>query len=1267
MTCEHDASLEAEKDRGGEDAELGRVLEAYLADLEAGRPDDRERLMAAHPAIAQQLRACLRVLNLADRMVDSSDAGAATRRPSPRLDSTTSPQGQSALATIGSGAPLHVRLRDLPDESESVIKPRSAEMPVHNGASLGRYQLQGEIARGGMGAILKGRDVDLGRDLALKVLLEAHQGNPEVVSRFIEEAQIGGQLQHPGIAPVYELGTFPEPDRRPYIAMKLVKGQTLAAFLQERPDPAHDLPRLLTIFEQICQTVSYAHARGVIHRDLKPSNVMVGSFGEVQVMDWGLAKVLPRGGIADEAEPQPAHESAIMTVRSGSEGSGSDSQAGSVLGTPAFMAPEQARGEPDRIDERADVFGLGAILCEILTGQPPFTGSTRDEIRAQAARGDTADIQRRLDASGADADLVGLARDCVAAERDRRPRNAGELARRLTLYLASVQERLRSAELARVEALARAAEELKRSRLAVGLAASVLGLIVLGVSGAAYWVRQAATRRTVTERLITAALTEATLLCDQAAKKPGDEATWEAARRVIETAQQGLQTSGQPAAADRLTTVRSRFQSGLKSARRDRALLDAVVEIRTSKQDLGADGVDAAYSRAFLQAGLDIDGDAAAQVGAELRSRSLGTAAPAALDDWALARRQMLKHGPQAWRRPLEVALVADADADRNGLRSALLDPDATARKRALLAIAASPKAAELPPATAVLLAASLSDSGAPEQASKVLRAVANLHPQDLWANYDLAEILLRVRPAARDDALRYFTVARAIRPESAFELARLLDSMGRSEEALDILADLTDRRPGDARNLAYRSVLLTARGRSDEARVVLGRAVAAGLAATLVAPEPALVQSYLGNALQSQGKLDEAAAAYRAAISLRPEFAAAHIGLGNILRDQGKLGQAVAEYREAIRLAPDAMAHDNLGNALLNQGHLDEAVAEHREAIRLEPHSASAHNNLGGDLATARAIDEAMGEFREAVRLKPDFATAHYNIGKCLRVKGQIDEAIREYRIAIELKPDYAEAHTNLGLALYAQNRPDEASAEYGEALRHKPDLPEAHYNLAIVLRAAGDLTRAIAEFRKAHQFGKRIPKLSEEIQRELTRTQQQVSLLARLPAVLVGKLKPTSVTEMIEFAQLCYEKTLHAASARLWSEAFQADPKLAEDMQSQHRYNAACAAALAGSGQSKDDPPLDEAAKNRWRKQSIAWLKSDLMAWSKLAESAPPQVSQSIAQTLQHWKTDPDLASLRDPTALAKLPKEEQKSCQSLWSDVDALLAEIAPKPTP
>ena len=200
--------------------------------------------------------------------------------------------------------------------------------------------------------------------------------------------------------------------------------------------------------------MAYAHARRVIHRDLKPANVMVGSFGEVQVMDWGLAKVLPEGGVADEERARAAAEteSLIETVRSGTGGNIGESEAGSVLGTPAYMAPEQARGEVERLDERADVFGLGAILCEILTGRPPFVGSTREEIRARASRGDLADALGRLDACGADADLVSLARNCLAAQSDRRPRHAGEVARRITEHQAGVQQRLQAAELARVEA-----------------------------------------------------------------------------------------------------------------------------------------------------------------------------------------------------------------------------------------------------------------------------------------------------------------------------------------------------------------------------------------------------------------------------------------------------------------------------------------------------------------------------------------------------------------------------------------------------------------------------------------------------------------------------------------------------------------------------------------------------------------------------------------------------------------------------------------------
>src|SRR5262249_7138483 len=157
----------------------------------------------------------------------------------------------------------------------------------------------------------------------------------------------------------------------------LVKGQTLAAILGERAEATADRPRLLGIALQVSQTVAYAHAKGVIHRDLKPANIMVGAFGEVQVMDWGLAKVLHEGGVADEERAsrlqQTEEGTRMQTARSsGSAGYGTDTEAGSLLGTPAYMPPEQANGDVALMDRRADVFGLGAILCEILTGKPPY-------------------------------------------------------------------------------------------------------------------------------------------------------------------------------------------------------------------------------------------------------------------------------------------------------------------------------------------------------------------------------------------------------------------------------------------------------------------------------------------------------------------------------------------------------------------------------------------------------------------------------------------------------------------------------------------------------------------------------------------------------------------------------------------------------------------------------------------------------------------------------------------------------------------------------
>jgi len=186
-----------------------------------------------------------------------------------------------------------------------------------------RYSLGDEIARGGMGIIYRATDTTLGREVAVKVLQDKYGPESGVALRFADEARITSQLQHPSIPPVHDLGTLP--DGRPFLAMKLIKGQTLEELLKDRPDPGTERGRFVAVFEQICQALAYAHSHQVIHRDLKPANVMVGNFGEVQVMDWGLAKVLASRGLVPPVwrttrrrrpAPRRSVRCAIRTARS---------------------------------------------------------------------------------------------------------------------------------------------------------------------------------------------------------------------------------------------------------------------------------------------------------------------------------------------------------------------------------------------------------------------------------------------------------------------------------------------------------------------------------------------------------------------------------------------------------------------------------------------------------------------------------------------------------------------------------------------------------------------------------------------------------------------------------------------------------------------------------------------------------------------------------------------------------------------------------------
>jgi serine/threonine-protein kinase len=338
---------------------------------------------------------------------------------------STSSELRSALSTLTN------------PEIQKVLTVRSPTAgrdaaPIAPTVSLTRdhYTLVDVHATGGLGRVWLARDGDLGREVALKELRAEHAHQAASQAWFLKEARITGQLEHPGIVPVYELGRRPE-DGQPFYTMRFVRGRTLSEAVEafhhqrvtERAGPL-ELLGLLNAFVGVCNTVAYAHARGVIHRDLKGQNIIVGDFGEVIVLDWGLAKVL---GSADaEAGPPP-----VAVEREGAE---QPTAHGQVLGTPGYMAPEQAAGQPDLVDRRTDVYGLGAVLYEILTGRPPFAGPSTREVLGKVQTEEP--VRPRQVWVGAPRALEAVCLKALAKRREGRYATAADLAQEVQRYLA---------------------------------------------------------------------------------------------------------------------------------------------------------------------------------------------------------------------------------------------------------------------------------------------------------------------------------------------------------------------------------------------------------------------------------------------------------------------------------------------------------------------------------------------------------------------------------------------------------------------------------------------------------------------------------------------------------------------------------------------------------------------------------------------------------------------------------------------------------------